>query len=444
MPRTRITAAPLLAAAILLGSAGSALAIPNTNDDDPGLPPNQAPTAAFTVSPNPALVSQLLPINTAVAARAIDLGDVLGRGGVTFNASGSSDPDGAIVKYEWDLDGNGAFEKTTTTPKVTRAYSAPGTFAVKLRVTDDRGGTDAQSHTLIVHRAPQAAIAASPATVILGQASGLSAAGSADDNGIARFDWDLDGNGSFETATGTTPNASASFTTLGSKTVRVRVTDIYGATATASASIVVHRAPNAAFTAAPSPAVAGERVVFDGSASSDDAPIAKYEWDLDGDGSFETNTGASPRAARTFPAAGTLTARLRVTDSHGVQDVVARPLTVLAQAPADRLAPIVRIGALSSRMSRTGRVTLTVACPAGERLCTGRLSLRSRGARSAAVGSRTFMLAGGDRAQVRVLLSRAARRSVKRRGRLSVRITASVRDAAGNAATAQRTLTIRR
>jgi YD repeat-containing protein len=441
---TRIAAVPLLSAMLLLGSAGSALAIPNNDDDEPGLPPNRAPSAALTVSPNPALVSQLLPINAAVTARVVDLGDVINRGGVSFNAAGSSDPDGAIVKYEWDLDGNGSFEKTTTAAKVTRAYSVPGTFLVKVRVTDNRGATDVQARSLLVHRAPRAALSATPATVILGQGAALSAAGSTDDNGIAKFEFDLDGNGSFETATGTTPTASASFTTLGTKTVRVRVTDTNGATATASTQIVVHRAPTAAFSAAPSPAVVGEQVVFDGSSSSDDEPIAKYEWDLDGNGSFETNTGASPKATRTFAAPGTATVRLRVTDSRGVQDAVARELTILAQPPADRLAPIMRIGALSSRISRTGRVTLTVACPAGERLCLGRLSLRTRGARSSAVGSREFRLAGGERAQIRVLLSRSARRAVKRRGRLAIRITLSVRDAAGNAATARRTLTIRK
>ena len=38
---------------------------------------------------------------------------------VTFNASGSSDPDGTIAKYEWDLDGNGTYETNTgTTPTV--------------------------------------------------------------------------------------------------------------------------------------------------------------------------------------------------------------------------------------------------------------------------------------------------------------------------------------
>src|SRR5215210_742415 len=82
-----LTAVPL-AAAILLGSAGSALAIPQGDPGNPPPPPNQAPNAALTVSPNPALVSRplvLSPVTTAKAAKLVDINDtVLGRNQVTF------------------------------------------------------------------------------------------------------------------------------------------------------------------------------------------------------------------------------------------------------------------------------------------------------------------------------------------------------------------------
>ena len=77
-------------------------------------PGNQPPVASFTTSPNPANTGQT----------------------VTFNASASSDPDGSIVRYEWDLDGDGSFEVSGTSPTTTRTYSAAGTFAVTLKVTD--------------------------------------------------------------------------------------------------------------------------------------------------------------------------------------------------------------------------------------------------------------------------------------------------------------------
>ena len=32
---------------------------------------------------------------------------------MAFDACGSTDPDGTIAKYEWDLDGNGSYETNT-------------------------------------------------------------------------------------------------------------------------------------------------------------------------------------------------------------------------------------------------------------------------------------------------------------------------------------------
>ena len=46
---------------------------------------------------------------------------------VTFDGSGSTDLDGTIAKYEWDLDGNGTYETDTgTTPTVTTTYASHG------------------------------------------------------------------------------------------------------------------------------------------------------------------------------------------------------------------------------------------------------------------------------------------------------------------------------
>ena len=231
----RRTAVLPLTAAILLGTAGSALAIPNTDPNNPPPPPpNQAPTAALNVTPNPGLVAPQLQV-TAISAKLPGggLDNVLNRNAVSFDASGSSDPDGSISKYLWDLDGNGSFEKTTTTPKVSRSYTQPGDFVVKVRVLDNGNKFDTATKTLKIHRAPVAKIAAAPQDITVGKASTLSAAGSTDDNGIAKYEWDLDGNGTFETNTATSQTVQAPFTTVGPKTVRVKVTDIFNAASVA-------------------------------------------------------------------------------------------------------------------------------------------------------------------------------------------------------------------
>ena len=62
---------------------------------------------------------------------------------VMFDASASYDPDGTIVLYEWDWDGDGTYEETNTVPTGMGAqYTLPGTYNVGLRVTDNDGLTD--------------------------------------------------------------------------------------------------------------------------------------------------------------------------------------------------------------------------------------------------------------------------------------------------------------
>lgn len=77
--------------------------------------PNQAPTASFTFNPNPGIVGQ----------------------SVSFDGSGSSDPDGFIASYAWDFgDGNNG---TGATPGHT--FADTGSYTVELTVMDDDGAT---------------------------------------------------------------------------------------------------------------------------------------------------------------------------------------------------------------------------------------------------------------------------------------------------------------
>ncbi|HET9197648.1 MAG TPA: LamG-like jellyroll fold domain-containing protein, partial [Solirubrobacterales bacterium] len=120
------------------------------------------------------------------------------------------------------------------------------------------------------------------------------------------------------------------YNTAGTVTVGLRVTDNSGGTATTTRSLTVNnRLPTASFTVSPSPANTRQTVTFNGSGSSDpDGTIAKYEWDLDGNGSYETSTGTTASTSKPFTATGTLTIGLRVTDNSGGTATTTRSLTV--------------------------------------------------------------------------------------------------------------------
>ncbi len=67
---------------------------------------------------------------------------------VRFDASESFDPDGKIIKYEWDLESDGTIDAQGVT--VEHIFSQAGTFTVTLTVTDNDGETGTARKTITV------------------------------------------------------------------------------------------------------------------------------------------------------------------------------------------------------------------------------------------------------------------------------------------------------
>ena len=77
---------------------------------------------------------------------------------VSFDGTGSSDPEGKPLSYSWDLNGDGTFGDATG-PTASYTYSTAGVYHPSLRVTDDQGASDTTSVTITAgNTAPTAAI----------------------------------------------------------------------------------------------------------------------------------------------------------------------------------------------------------------------------------------------------------------------------------------------
>jgi PKD repeat protein len=254
-----------------------------------------------------------------------------------------SDPDGDPITYEWNFGDGG----TATGQNASHTYSTPGSKNVTLTVRDNRGGTDTHQESVRVNALPVAVAAILNASAESGQRNdtplvgqdyaltggqNLSGPGSSDAEGALTYAWDLDNNGSFETANQSVP-ATAALKTAGQKTVRLRVTDTDGATDDATLTYRVNRAPVPGFIVEPATPIVGQTVQYSSTSSDPDGtsdPLT-YAWDLDGDGAFDDATSHNPTAQ--YTAAGTRQVRLRVTDTGGISRVT-QPRNVLIQLSA--------------------------------------------------------------------------------------------------------------
>jgi glucose/arabinose dehydrogenase len=66
---------------------------------------------------------------------------------VSFDGTGSSDPEGKPLSYSWDLNGDGTFGDATG-PTASYTYATAGVYHPSLRVTDDKGASDTASATV--------------------------------------------------------------------------------------------------------------------------------------------------------------------------------------------------------------------------------------------------------------------------------------------------------
>jgi len=242
---------------------------------------------------------------------------------ITFNASGSYDPDGVIVSYFWDFgDGTNA-----TGVVVEHSYANNSNYTVTLTVTDDDDATDSTSATkTVLNRLPVASFSESAETVYTSETISFNASDSYDPDGvIANYFWDF-GDGS--NATGVV--VVHSYADNGNYTVTLTITDDDGASSSVTATkTILNRAPVASFTESAETVYTGEIITFNASNSYDsDGVIVSYFWDF-GDGANATGAVVS----HFYVDDGSYTVTLTVTDDDGGVSTSTATKTVLNRLP---------------------------------------------------------------------------------------------------------------
>jgi uncharacterized delta-60 repeat protein len=139
---------------------------------------------------------------------------------------------------------------TGTAPNVTYTpalnYNGADSFTFKVNDgTVDSGIATVNIDVIAVNDAPTVTLAANPASGEFPLDVNFTATASDVDGTLKNYQWDLDGDGTYETITSTN-TVSHTYTVLGSFTAKVKVTDNLGLTAEASKTITVNPAPPAA------------------------------------------------------------------------------------------------------------------------------------------------------------------------------------------------------
>ena len=144
---------------------------------------------------------------------------------ITIDGSGSTDPDGSIALYEWDIENNGTYDYTSSSPAISHTYTQQGTYTIRLRVTDDLGATgEALTTAVISDTSPAADFTGSPTSGNAPLTISFTDNSTGYDQPLS-YRWDFDNDGNIDSIV---QNPSYTYSNDGTYTVKLTVTDSDG------------------------------------------------------------------------------------------------------------------------------------------------------------------------------------------------------------------------
>ncbi len=241
-----------------------------------------------------------------------------------LDGSGSSDPDGSIVSYQWNQQGGPAVSISNADQAIASfTPTAPGTYVFRLTVTDDLGAvaSDVVSITVNASNNPPIANAGPGINGTVNTMINLNGNGSSDPDGsISSYAWTQQSGPGVSINNANQAIANFTPTTAGTYVFRLTVTDNKGATASdqVSATITSVNTPPVAEAGSNINGAVNTSITLDGSNSLDpDGNITSYQWSQQSGPNVTINNSNQVIASFTATVASTYIFRLTVTDNDG-------------------------------------------------------------------------------------------------------------------------------
>ena len=286
---------------------------------------------------------------------------------VEFHASDSYStfPDRNIVKFHWFCgdEESGVYEFELEDAVFQHTFNDPGTYPVRLTLTDSEGETASINFDVVVlgqedNDDPHAAIYIGDTliqqdheeTITVGDRLNLDGSRSEDNVGVVKWSWQIvQHEGDTEDFEGF--NLEYDFGKIGRYTVTLTVRDAVGREHSTSFDVKVepsddNEAPSAKFEIDGNPIKDGDQkdievgteLTFHAGQSTDDRGIYLYEWTITLND--DTNTYSGEELTHRFDGTGHFTVTLRVVDFAGNEDYMSVSIKVSDKPPGKTIGPV--------------------------------------------------------------------------------------------------------
>jgi PKD repeat protein len=242
---------------------------------------------------------------------------------LSFRGTASDPDDDNITFYSWEF-GDGGIWESNNSGQTDHKYTEAGEYIATFTVEDEHGASDFDTRRITVHPPPDMpprAYAGDDINAMQGDTVYFQG-DATDDFGIALYQWDFNNDGIWDHESERSGDATWTYEMEGTYTAILRVTDNPrpgnpGPGQTDEDSVLVFvgkNQPPEAIIVVITTAHAGQLVRFQSNSEDPEGAKLTYAWDLDGDGSTDTNV---QNPTWTYHREGRYRVTLTVTDDFG-------------------------------------------------------------------------------------------------------------------------------
>jgi hypothetical protein len=320
---------------------------PKTGYAEAGLKIRKAGNAMITVHPKgadslslkiPVRVVEDIPKLTISPAKAV----ITAGKEVEFSVK-SAQEFGSLVRFEWDLDGDGNWDdslsgpwagKEVDLPKKSRLFERNGKYTIRFRVKDSEGNLAPVDAVVEVgERKPSVELLPKDTVISIRDEIRFRAEIQEPGGKLAGYAWDWNADGKADDVATLNDSMTAlevkrPFPDSGVFKILLSAKDSEGKTGADSVVVTVLMDRPKTNPGEPVTAKSRTQVSFKGTATDSFGTIVKYKWDFDGNGVFDDSSDAPPAFTHSYAAEGEYKAAFQVRDDDGNVVTAIRKVTI--------------------------------------------------------------------------------------------------------------------